>query len=76
MTVVGILHSEYSHMNFDPTSITARGLPTRGAWATDPNIYSGADFVTQGSGTVTISYVKNAAIVSFSGLIYTPRGCR
>jgi hypothetical protein len=58
-------------MNFDPTSVNARGLPTRGAWATDPNIYSGADFVAQGSGTVTIAYSKNIAIVSFSGTIYT-----
>jgi hypothetical protein len=58
-------------INFDPTSLDAQGRPTRGAWASDANIYSGIDFVAQGSGTVTIRYSRNKMTISFTGSLYT-----
>jgi hypothetical protein len=56
---------------FDPTSLDARGRPTLGSWSTDPNIYSGPDFVALGTGTVYIRYVKNSAYAVFQGNMYT-----
>jgi hypothetical protein len=58
-------------INFDPTSLDSRGRPTLGAWSVDSNIYSGIDFVAQGTGTVAIRYVKNTALVTFMGQVYT-----
>jgi hypothetical protein len=58
-------------INFDPNSLDSRGRPTLGAWSTDPNVYSGPDFVAQGSGTVLIRYVKNSAYVVFQGTLFT-----
>ncbi len=58
-------------INFDPASVDAQGRPTRGAWSTDANVYSGIDFVAQGSGVVTIRYSRNKMTIVFQGNIYT-----
>jgi hypothetical protein len=55
---------------FDPNSLNARGLPTKGTFTEDPNIYSGVDFVATAGGTVTITYSGNQATVRFQGLLY------
>lgn len=57
-------------LTFDPNSLNAQGLPTKGTFTQDPNIYSGVDFVDTASGTVTISYSRNVATVRFQGLLY------
>jgi hypothetical protein len=56
---------------FDPNSVGARGLPTVGAWSTDPNVYSGPDFVAKGSGTFLVRYAGRYAYVVFKGSMYT-----
>ena len=58
-------------MNLDPSSVDAQGRPTRGAWAADPNVYSGINFIAQGSGTVTIRYLGNRMTITFQGNLYT-----
>jgi len=56
----------------DPTSLDRHGRPTRATFSSDPNIYSGVDFFTSSSGTVTIHYDSaNVATVRFRGLVYT-----
>ncbi len=57
-------------LSFDPNSLNAQGLPTKGTFTEDPNIYSGIDFVATAAGTVTITYSKNQATVRFQGLLY------
>jgi hypothetical protein len=58
-------------VNFDPASVDAQGRPTRGAWSVDPNVYSGIDFIAQGTGTVTIRYTRNKLTIVFTGNVYT-----
>jgi hypothetical protein len=59
-------------INLDGSSLDSRGRPTQGAWVVDPNIYSGAFFFAQGTGTVRIVYARNGrASAIFSGHIYT-----
>ena len=57
-------------ITFDPNSLNAQGLPTKGTFINDPNIYSGLDFVFTAGGNVTITYSKNQATVRFQGLLY------
>jgi hypothetical protein len=57
-------------LTFDPNSLNAQGLPTKGTFTEDPNIYSGIDFVATAGGTVTITYSRNQATVRFQGLLY------
>jgi hypothetical protein len=59
-------------INFDKTTLDKKGRPTQGTWVTDPNIYSGANFFNQGTGTVQIRYSRNGtAAAFFRGHIYT-----
>ena len=57
----------------DPTSFDSKGRPTRLTFTSDPNIYGGIFYVSQSSGTITISYAKNgkSASAAFDGRIYT-----
>jgi hypothetical protein len=57
-------------LTFDPNSLNAQGLPTKGTFTEDPNIYSGLDFVATTGGNVTITYRGNQATVRFQGLLY------
>ncbi len=58
-------------INFSKT-LDKKGRPTLGTWVTDPNIYSGANYFNQGSGTIQIKYAKSGvATVIFRGHIYT-----
>jgi hypothetical protein len=59
-------------INFDKTTLDKRGRPTQGTWITDPNIYSGANYFNQGTGTVQLRYARNGtAAAFFRGHIYT-----
>ncbi len=56
----------------DPTSFDAQGRPTRLTFTSDANVYGGIFFVSQSSGTVTITYgKKNTATSVFNGRLYT-----
>lgn len=55
----------------DPTSIDARGRPTRLTFTSDPNVYGGIFFVDASVGTVKITYHRNTATTVFDGRIYT-----
>ncbi len=55
----------------DPTSFDAKGRPTRLTFTSDANVYGGIFYVSQSSGTVTITYGKNSASSFFNGRLYT-----
>ena len=55
----------------DPTSVDAKGRPTRLTFTADPNVYGGIFYVDSAVGTVNITYGKNTATSVFDGRIYT-----
>jgi hypothetical protein len=53
------------------TDVDARGRPTRMSFVSSPNIYGGGYTANSSSGTMTIKYHGNRAVVRFNGLVFT-----
>jgi hypothetical protein len=55
----------------DPTTLDSKGRPTSGIFTQDPNGFSGSLTEFLGSGTVKFRYLRNNAVVSFDGTLFT-----
>jgi hypothetical protein len=53
------------------TDVDSRGRPTRMTFVSSPNIYGGGYTANSSSGTMTIKYHGNRAVVRFNGLVFT-----
>jgi hypothetical protein len=51
--------------------VDSRGRPTLLTFVSSPNIYGGAYTANSSSGTMTIKYHGNRAVVRFNGLVFT-----